>query len=135
MAFPVIDRWQDLGALAREIRSDTRAQPLALLAPDETTLAMIDHGFSGAYSVLATDDRVRRAALVRRPAVRRRASWCCCPDTPRATSRAGCRAGTPCPHRAMAPPAALIEAGAARLVQRYELPQGRRYALLGPPGT
>jgi len=29
--------------------------------------------------------------------------------------------------------AALIDAGAARLVARYELPQGRRYALLGPP--
>ena len=29
--------------------------------------------------------------------------------------------------------AALIAAGSARLVRRYELPQGRRYALLGPP--
>ncbi len=29
--------------------------------------------------------------------------------------------------------ATLIDAGAARLVHRYELPQGRRYALLGPP--
>ena len=30
--------------------------------------------------------------------------------------------------------AVLMNAGAARLVRRYELPQGRRYALLGPPG-
>ena len=29
--------------------------------------------------------------------------------------------------------AALIASGTAALVQRYELPQGRRYALLGPP--
>jgi hypothetical protein len=27
----------------------------------------------------------------------------------------------------------LAAAGSATLVQRYELPQGRRYALLGPP--
>ena len=27
----------------------------------------------------------------------------------------------------------LITSGAASMVQRYELPQGRRYALLGPP--
>ncbi|MGN6452402.1 MAG: hypothetical protein ACTHL7_04915, partial [Steroidobacteraceae bacterium] len=27
----------------------------------------------------------------------------------------------------------LTAAGSAELVQRYELPQGRRYALLGPP--
>ena len=29
--------------------------------------------------------------------------------------------------------ARLIAAGAAALVTRYQLPQGRRYALLGPP--
>jgi hypothetical protein len=27
----------------------------------------------------------------------------------------------------------LIASGTASLVERYELPQGRRYALLGPP--
>ena len=27
----------------------------------------------------------------------------------------------------------LVADGVAALVQRYELPQGRRYALLGPP--
>jgi hypothetical protein len=134
VAFPVIDRWQDLGALAREIRSDTRAQPLALLAPDETTLAMIDHGFSGSYSVLTTDDRsgvqrwfaaggARARILVLLPGhaagdlARWLSRWHTFPVPGDGT------AGT------------LIDAGAARLVQRYELPQGRRYALLGPPGA
>jgi hypothetical protein len=28
---------------------------------------------------------------------------------------------------------ALVASGTAALTQRYELPQGRRYALLGPP--
>ena len=29
--------------------------------------------------------------------------------------------------------AVLIASGTAALIERYELPQGRRYALLGPP--
>ena len=134
VAFPVIDRWQDLGALARAIRSDTRAQPLALLAPDETTLAMIDHGFSGAYSVLTTDDRfgvqrwfaaggaqARILVLLPGHAAGDLARWLSRWHT------------FPAPGDGTA--GALIDAGAARLVQRYELPQGRRYALLGPPGA
>src|SRR5439155_4536568 len=41
--FPVIDHWQDLPALARSIHDDARDKPLALLNPDETTIAMLDH--------------------------------------------------------------------------------------------
>src|SRR5439155_13913007 len=41
--FPTIDRWQDLPALARGIHDDARDKPLALLNPDETTIAMLDH--------------------------------------------------------------------------------------------
>ena len=134
VAFPVIDRWQDLGALARQIRIDTRAQPLALLAPDETTLAMIDHGVSGAYSVLATDDRsgVQRWFAAR--GAQARVLVLLPGHAAGAVSRWLSRWHTfPAPGDGTA--GALIDAGAARLVQRYELPQGRRYALLGPPGT
>ncbi|HUL19466.1 MAG TPA: glycosyltransferase family 39 protein [Steroidobacteraceae bacterium] len=134
VAFPVIDRWQDLGALGREIRADTRAQPLALLAPDETTLAMIDHGASGSYSVLGSDDRpgVERwfAARGAQARILVLLPGHAAGDVSRWLSRW---------HRSPPPgdgtAAALIDAGAARLVQRYELPQGRRYALLGPPGA
>ena len=56
IAFPVIDRGQDLATLAAAVRADTRQQPLALLVPDETTLAIIDHGHAGAFSVLDRRD-------------------------------------------------------------------------------
>ena len=134
VAFPVIDRWQDLGGLARHIRLDTRAQPLALLAPDETTLAMIDHGFSDSYTVLTTDDRsdVQRWFAARGAQAR---ILVLLPGHAEGdVSRWLSRFHTfPAPGDGSA--AALIDAGAARLVQRYELPQGRRYALLGPPGA
>ena len=56
IAFPVIDRGQDLGRLAREVRADTTHQPLALLTPDETTIAVIDHAHAAAFSVLNGND-------------------------------------------------------------------------------
>jgi 4-amino-4-deoxy-L-arabinose transferase-like glycosyltransferase len=132
VAFPVIDRWQDLGGLARRIRADTAHQPLALLDPDETTLAIIDHGFSGSYSVLTgTDVSAARRWFATRGSSARilvllpghaegeltrwLARWY------RARSPGDGVAGT------------LVASGTAALVQRYELPQGRRYALLGPP--
>ncbi|HLY53223.1 MAG TPA: glycosyltransferase family 39 protein, partial [Steroidobacteraceae bacterium] len=49
---PVIDRWQNLPALAARIHADTAHQPLALLDPDETTLAMLDHGLRTSFTVL-----------------------------------------------------------------------------------
>ena len=48
LVFPVIDRAQDLRSLARRVRADTAQRPLALLDPDETTIAIIDHGFTRA---------------------------------------------------------------------------------------
>ena len=42
-AFPAIDRWQNLGLLADTIHYETRDRSLALLDPDETTIAMLDY--------------------------------------------------------------------------------------------
>ncbi len=39
--FPSIDRWQNLAAIGREIHRDSDGHSLALLQPDETTLAML----------------------------------------------------------------------------------------------
>jgi 4-amino-4-deoxy-L-arabinose transferase-like glycosyltransferase len=132
VAFPVIDRWQDLGGLAQRIRADTAHQPLALLDPDETTLAIIDHGFSGSYSVLTGTDvsaarrwfatrgsNARILVLLPGHAEGELTRWLT--RWYRARSPGDGVAGT------------LVASGTAALVQRYELPQGRRYALLGPP--
>jgi 4-amino-4-deoxy-L-arabinose transferase-like glycosyltransferase len=132
VAFPVIDRWQDLGSLARRIRTDTAHQPLALLDPDETTLAIIDHGSSASYSVLtgphvavarrwfaARGSTARILVLLPGHAEGELTRWLA--RWYRAASPGDGIAGT------------LVASGTAALVQRYELPQGRRYALLGPP--
>jgi 4-amino-4-deoxy-L-arabinose transferase-like glycosyltransferase len=135
VALPVIDRWQDLPQLARRIHADTRAGALALLDPDETTIAMLDRGLDTPFVILTTGGSATAGAVGR---------WL-------ATHGASARVLVLLPGHAPgrvtqllaslhAPAAAgdgvagtLAAAGAARLVERYELPQGRRYALLGPP--
>ena len=40
--YRAVDAWQNLPAIARAIEADARGRPLILMAPDETTRAMID---------------------------------------------------------------------------------------------
>ncbi len=132
IAFPVIDRGQDLRALADAVRSDTQQQALALLAPDETTLAIMDHGHPGSFTVLDNNDPATARAWFESRGPRARvlvllpghaagpltqwlARWLTMGE----------------PGNGVA--ADLVNGGAASLVRLYELPQGRRYALLGPP--
>jgi len=135
-AFPVIDRWQDLPALSARIHADTAATSLALLDPDETTVAMLDHGFNTSGTVLTSAGSEPRRLV---------SAWF-------ASHGAAARVLVLLPGHASGPvtellahtsrapaaaadgvAAALVAAGAARLARRYELPQGRRYALLAPP--
>jgi 4-amino-4-deoxy-L-arabinose transferase-like glycosyltransferase len=146
VALPIIDRWQDLPALARRIHTDTAREPLALLNPDETTVAMLDRGLGTPFTILeaartapamgGTDDAQRLVAdwfkaegrearvLVLLPghAAGSVTRW-----LGRYLPRAAAVDGTD------GVAGALITSGVASMVQRYELPQGRRYALLGPP--
>lgn len=137
MILPVIDRWQDLPALAARIHSDTAQQPLALLDPDETTIAMLDHGLATSFTVLASGAAGPRAAV---------SGWFAAhgPAARVLVLLPGHASGTlteflarlhamPAPGDGVA--GALATAGTAALVARYELPQGRRYALLAPPAA
>ena len=132
IAFPVIDRGQDLGRLAREVRTDTAHHPLALLAPDETTLAIIDHAQAPAFTVLNGNDAQTLTHWFAARGPQARVLVLLPGHADGALTRWLSRW-----HPLKAPgdgiAASLIAAGAAVLVQRYELPQGRRYALLGPP--
>ena len=132
--FPTIDRWQDLPALARRIHAETQHRPLALLDPDETTVAMLDRGLQ---------TRFTRIEVPRRAAGRAVTRWFAEHD-PRGRVLVllpGHAAGPFTPllrHLGVRPPgdgeAGRLQAtGAARIVRRYDLPQGRRYALLAPP--
>jgi 4-amino-4-deoxy-L-arabinose transferase-like glycosyltransferase len=134
--FPTIDRWQDLPSLARNIHDDARGGSLALLDPDETTLAILDHRFRTPFLLLhagpaGADEPVARwfqarkkgLVLVKLPG-----------RTPGDVKRLFDRIHpTPNPDDGVA--ATLANQGVATIVHRYELPEGRRYALLGPPHT
>ncbi len=137
-AAPIIDRWQDLPSLARRIHADCAREPLALLDPDETTIAMLDRGSAARPAILLTRDEgavrdtvtgwfgargpeARLLVLLPGHAPGALSLW-----LERLHPRAPQSDGVA---------ASLIDSRAATLVRRYELPQGRRYALLGPPAT
>jgi hypothetical protein len=132
IAFPVIDRGQDLGSLAAAVHADMRQQPLALLAPDETTLAIIDHVQAGAFSVLTEVDPATVHAWFAARGSGSRILVLLPGHAPGALSHWLAR------WRPLAEPGNgvagdLVAAGAAAPARLYQLPQGRRYALLGPP--
>ncbi len=132
---PVVDRWQNLADLARRIHADTAHEALGLLDPDETTIAMLDHGLETPFAILTTTQTAPAQTV---------AGWF---DTHGESARvlvllpghAGGKLTRLLAHwHRVAPPGdgvagSLASSGVAVLVQRYQLPQGRRYALLGPP--
>ncbi len=143
VVLPIVDHWQDLPALARRIHADTAHESLALLNPDETTIAMLDRGLRTRFTVLTAAAEVRGAHSA--PSAQQAVTeWF------RTEGRAarvlvllpGHAPGAvtdwlgrflPVAHPGDGLAGVLTAGGAAALVQRYELPQGRRYALLGPP--
>ena len=142
-ALPVIDRWQDLPSLARRIDADTSRETLALLDPDETTLAIVDHDLETPVTLLTSRGE---AATAQWPdsAQRLVGAWLASHGgagrvlvllpghAPGRLSRWLERFHSiPPPGDGIA--AQLIASGTVALVARNELPQGRRYALLGPP--
>ena len=119
-----VDGWQDLAKISRAIARDTAGRPLILLAPDETTRAMIDMyartsvdrvagpldaaGFEHIRSVAAAAPT--SLFLVQLPNQSPRLPW-----------------------RARAPEVGVTpawQAAGLRMKESYSLPNGRRYALL-----
>ena len=133
--FPTIDRWQDLPALAQGIHEDSRNGPLALLDPDETTIAMLDHRFRTQFQELTTEQHsaaevvaawfrsagAHSLVLVKLPG-----------RSPGEVTRFLNRIH-PIRHPDDGVAGTLASTDVATVVHRYELPEGRRYALLGPP--
>ena len=127
--FPAVDRWQDLPSLGRAIHRDSAGRALALLQPDETTLAMLDD------SLLTPPFSIRTRADA--------ANWLCQHASdgrilvmlPGHASGEMSRLLGPL-WRAKRPgdgdAASFERNGVATLLRRYELPHGRRYALMGP---
>jgi 4-amino-4-deoxy-L-arabinose transferase-like glycosyltransferase len=136
-AFPAIDRWQNLGLLADTLNYQTRDTSLALLDPDETTIAMLDYRLRTPSSILDTT-RSDPAHVVsdwfRIHGKRSRVLVLLPGHAPGGVTRFLSRY-----HRIASPgdgvAGALATEGTASIVQRFELPQVRRYALLGPPAS
>ncbi len=135
LILPVVDRWQDLSSLAARIHSDTAQQSLALLDPDETTLAMLDHGFATSGTVLASAASGPRAAVDGWFAAHGRTArvLVLLPGHARGALTEFLARVYPFAAPGDGVAGTLAVSGAAALVARYELPQGRRYALLAPP--
>ncbi|GAC1660440.1 MAG: hypothetical protein PVS2B3_13700 [Steroidobacteraceae bacterium] len=135
VVLPVMDRWQDLPRLARSIHADCAPQSLALLDPDETTIAMLDRGAAGSFAIVTSDAATPEAAVsswLRAHAGSGRILVLMPGHASGNLTRFLGRVRSPAPE-AVGVAGRLDSAGVAAIVRRYQLPQGRRYALLGPP--
>ena len=139
VVLPVIDRWQDLPGLACRIHADTAHERLALLDPDETTIAMLDFRLQTPFTILTTADagdpgskQQLVADWFRDEGPAPRVLVLLPGHAPGNVTLWLGRFLPRAPADGDGVAAALIASGTAVLVQRYELPQGRRYALLGP---
>jgi 4-amino-4-deoxy-L-arabinose transferase-like glycosyltransferase len=130
---PEIDRWQDLGALAQRIERDAGAGELAVLNPDETTIAMLDYRSRTAFAALAARPAEAPRVVSQWLQVRGGEAHVLVllpGHAPGAvTELIGRWLSRAAPNDGLA--GELAAAGSARITGRYELPQGRRYALLG----
>ena len=123
--------------LARRIDADCARAPLALLDPDETTIAMLDRGLDLHFTVLTTAQDSARDTVTRWFAAEGREARLLIllpGHAPGALSRWLEPLHRPAPE-SEGIAGSLTDSGAAMLVHLYELPQGRRYALLGPPAA
>ncbi|HEV7357668.1 MAG TPA: glycosyltransferase family 39 protein [Steroidobacteraceae bacterium] len=120
-----VNAWQDLAKVGRAVERDTAGRPLILLAPDETTRAVID--------MYARDSVARILGPLDASAMdRMRAATAAAPDSfflVQLPTRSALRL----PWHAQ-PPAAQIpewmQAADLMLVEKYVVPNGRSYALL-----
>jgi 4-amino-4-deoxy-L-arabinose transferase len=123
-----VDRWQDLAKIGRAVQIDTAQRPLVLLAPDETTRAIID--MYARVSAARVDGPIDAAWIDRVRSMSKTA-----PDSfflallPSQSPQLPWRAKRTA---AIAPP--WIAAANLQWIESYALPNGRRYALLVSAG-
>jgi 4-amino-4-deoxy-L-arabinose transferase-like glycosyltransferase len=120
-----VDRWQDLAKISRAVEHDAAAKPLILLAPDETTRAVIDMYARTSVDRIAGPLDAAGLARVRAAAGAARDSLF--------LVQLAKQSPPELPWRTKATEVVLpdwIQDADLRLVDTYSLPYGRRYALL-----
>ncbi len=130
-----VDAWQDLASIGREIERDAAGRTLILVAPDETTRAFIDMFARTSVIVLPgtanAADRLRNehAAEPRGIVVAQLAGRSESPGFIALKRRLGLKR-RPAMASSDQPLPDWAAAARLRIAHRYELPNGRRYALL-----
>ncbi len=119
-----VNRWQDLESIALAVRGDTAGKSLVLLAPDETTRAIVDMYTS--TSVLVVTGKPDRGLLDEARAAAA-ASPILAQEPGRTAPRIGWLARYVTRHE---PPPIWSGYEGLQMVREYALPNGRRYALL-----
>jgi 4-amino-4-deoxy-L-arabinose transferase len=124
-----VDGWQDLAKIARAVQLDTANRPLVLLAPDETTRAIID--MYSRTSVARVDGPVDAAWIGRVRAITMAAPQSFfLSQLPNASPQWPWRTKA---KAAVSPP--WFDAANLQWIESYALPNGRRYALLVSAGN
>lgn len=128
--FPALDQWQDLPALVRQIDTDIGNRRLALYAPDETIVATVDRVLGGGRHILRVDDveaALRLLDTADPPVLLVRLHGM---GDGRVLERLRAAGIEVAPAADSPELRELISALPLAIEQVYELPQGRRYALL-----
>jgi 4-amino-4-deoxy-L-arabinose transferase-like glycosyltransferase len=122
-----VDRWQNLESIARDVRRDTSGSPLLLLAPDETTRAIVDMYVS--TSVLMVDGPLDATAMARASTTSTDSGAFVLALLPgRGPPQSPWLAEHLPPAKSALP--AWANFSELRTLKEYVLPNGRRYALL-----
>jgi 4-amino-4-deoxy-L-arabinose transferase-like glycosyltransferase len=130
---PIIDQWQDLRPLAAAIKQDTAGQSLALIAPDETTIAMLDYQLHTPFTIIGNNEQDQVLAVKQWFDVHHNDGRVLFKLQGHATGNVTQllqRMGVKQKIRTDGLLQSLEQAKIAELVTLYERPEGRRYALL-----
>ena len=132
-AYGQIDRWQNLANLGAQIKADVAGHPLILLAPDETTRALVDLYVSTQVALVPDQNIAGRLAqlTVRTPQARVLVQIEGRSFSPLIAKLNGSFKRRTAGENRTWNPGWLADVH-LRLSRRYELPNGRRYALLDP---
>ena len=121
-----VDRWQNLQSIALDVRRDTAGRSLVLLAPDETTRAIVD--MYASTSVLVVNGPVNQALLDRASALAGASASAILAQEPGRTAPRNPWLARHVTVNAARP--VWADYPGLRTIKEYELPNGRRYALL-----
>jgi 4-amino-4-deoxy-L-arabinose transferase len=126
-AYRQVDKWQDLAAIGRALERDSGGRPLILFAPDETTRAMIDMYAESSASVVQGPLNDAAIEMLKTTVTRAPQSLVVTQLLGRNSTSAWLSIAQ---NKKNAVDLPWLPESGLRVLNRYGLPNGRRYALL-----